>query len=93
MSMMSHTGQASSLIGTFHEATIAFVQTWTMSYKRRRRLMQEAEELRHLDPRILADLGVEFAPEFGPTMLHSQAEAVTAATNAMAASVSLPTRR
>lgn len=45
--------------------------------------MQEVAELRSLDPRILADLGVEFAPEHGPSMIHSQAEAVVAATGAV----------
>lgn len=86
MTMISHTGPAGSLVGTFHDAAIAFVQTWTMSYKRRRQMMREEAELKSLDPRILADLGVEFAPEHGPSMLHSQAEAVVAATSAMSAS-------
>jgi uncharacterized protein YjiS (DUF1127 family) len=86
MTMISHTGPAGSLVGTFHEAATAFVQAWTTGYKRRRQHMRDLEELRSLDPRILADLGVEFAPEYGPSMLHSQAEAVVAATSAMTTS-------
>lgn len=83
MTMISHTGPAGSLVGTFHEAATAFVQAWASGYKRRRQYMRDMEELRSLDPRILADLGIEFAPEFGPSMLHSQAEAVVAATSAI----------
>ena len=86
MTMISHTGPAGSLVGTFHEAAVAFVHTWTMSYRRRRQMIREEEELKSLDPRILADLGVEFAPEYGPSMLHSQAEAVVAAASAIAGS-------
>ena len=85
MAMISHSGPAGSLVGTFHEAAVAFVHTWTSAYKRRHQLMREEAELRSLDPRTLADLGVEFAPEHGPSMIHSQAEAVVAATSAMAA--------
>jgi hypothetical protein len=83
MTMISHTGPAGSLVGTFHEAAIAFVQAWTSGYKRRRQHMRDMEELRSLDPSILADLGIEFAPEFGRSILHSQAEAVVAATSAI----------
>lgn len=86
MTMISHTGPASSLVGTLHDAATAFVQTWTIGYKRRRQHMRDMEELRSLDPSILADLGIEFAPEFGPLMLHSQAEAVVAATSAISLS-------
>ncbi len=82
MSMISRTGPADSLVGTFHEAASTFVRSWASAY-RRRQLMQEVAELRSLDPRILADLGVEFAPEHGPSMIHSQAEAVVAATGAV----------
>jgi uncharacterized protein YjiS (DUF1127 family) len=92
MTMISHTGPAGSLVGTFHDAAVAFVRTWTMSYRRRRQMMREEEELRSLDPRILADLGVEFAPEHGPAILHSQAEAVVAATSAMTVSHKRPPR-
>ena len=83
MTMISHTGPANSLVGTFHEAATAFVRAWTIGYKRRRQHMRDMEELRSLDPSILADLGIEFAPELGPLMLHSQAEAVVAATSAI----------
>ncbi|MFO0991799.1 MAG: hypothetical protein U1E67_07710 [Hyphomicrobiales bacterium] len=84
MPVISRSGPADSLVGTFHETVAALVRSWTSAYRRRRQLMGEEEELRSLDPRILADLGVEFAPEHGPAMLHSQAEAVVAATSAMA---------
>jgi len=84
MTIISHTGPAGSLVGTFHEAVAAFVQAWAAGYRRRRQHMRDLEELRSLDPRILADLGVEFAPEYGPSMLHSQAEAVAAAASAIA---------
>jgi len=83
MTMISHTGPAGSLVETFHEAASAFVQTWASGFKRRRQQLRDEAELRSLDPRILVDLGVEFAPEYGPSMLHSQAEAVVAATSAM----------
>jgi hypothetical protein len=86
MTMISHTGPAGSLFGTFHEAAVAFVQTWMSSYERRLSLIRAEAELRSIDPRILADLGVEFAPEYGPSMLHSQAEAVVAAASAFNAS-------
>lgn len=85
MTVISRSGPADSLVGTFHEAASAFVRSWASAYRRRRQLMWEEEELRSLDPRILADLGVEFAPEHGPAMLHSQAEAVVAATSAVTA--------
>jgi hypothetical protein len=84
MTTISHMGPAGSLIGTFHEATTAFIQSWTSGYTRRREQMRDLEELRGLDPRMLADLGVEFAPEYGPSMLHSQAEAMAAAAEALA---------
>ena len=83
MTMIRHTGSAGSLVETFHEAASAFVQTWASGIKRRRQQLRDEAELRSLDPRILADLGVEFAPEYGPSMLHSQAEAVVAAATAM----------
>ncbi len=65
VTMISHTGPAGSLLGTFHEAAVAFVQTWTSGYKPRRQMMHEQKESKNLDPRILADLGIEFAPEHG----------------------------
>jgi hypothetical protein len=82
MTMISHAGAAGSLFGTFHEAAVEFVQTWMSSYERRLSLIRAEAELRSIDPRILADLGVEY----GPTMLHSQAEAVVAAASAFNAS-------
>jgi len=86
MTMISHSRPVGGLFETFQEATVTLVTAWIASYQRRRQRQMEQAELLSLDPRTLADMGVEFAPEHGPSMFSSQADAVTAAMSAMAAS-------
>jgi len=86
MTMISHSKPVGGFFETFQEATVTLVTAWVASYQRRRQRQMEEAELRSLDPRMLADMGVEFAPEHGPSMLSSQADAVSAAMSAMATS-------
>ena len=83
MMMTSQTKPVSGLLESFQEASTAFVNAWVASYRRRRQKQLEEEELRSLDPRTLADMGIEFAPELSPSLIHSKAEAMTIAVTAM----------
>jgi hypothetical protein len=73
-------------LGERHDRDDAFEAGWRPGrpFPRRRRQKQiEEAELRSLDARTLADLGIEFAPELNASLVHSRAEAVSMAFTAV----------
>lgn len=79
MTMTIHSRLAGGLTGNFQEPKTGIVGTWIANFRRRRQKQIEEAELRSLDARTLADLGIEFAPELDATLVHSKAEAVSVA--------------
>jgi uncharacterized protein YjiS (DUF1127 family) len=83
MTMTIHSRLAGGLAGNFQEPKTGIVGAWIANFRRRRRKQIEEAELRSLDARTLADLGIEFAPELNSSLVHSKAEAVSVALTAL----------
>jgi hypothetical protein len=77
MTMTMHSRLAGDLAGTFQEPKTGIIGAWIANFRRRRQKQIEEAELRSLDARTLADLGIEFAPELNATLVHSKAEAIS----------------
>ena len=83
MNSMTHFSSTHGLYGSHQEPRTGIVSGWIANFRRWRQKQIDEAELRGLDARTLADLGIEFAPEMGHSIIHSKAEAMAVAVTAM----------